>query len=247
MFSALGPRALVQLFLTGLTLATAITSMAFAYVFGNYVDQMSENFRGELQSKSWPCIRSTLAECDGNQVDKCWDYCCPPGYFCARSPIVGLYCQDGTTNCGDHNWCRDFADIPQTCPTETCKEFQMVERVSSWSYVLSCIGIFLDLVDVITICTVPDLVIFKSGVNIFSSLMKWVAFGVVLGAGTQSFLSNLSEAQCYNGDGMQMVSAAMGYFWSYAVVQVLSASLSLLLAPISAYYGGKLQGVPYVK
>merc|ERR1719440_1115414 len=208
---------------------------------------MSENFRGNLQSSNLPCIRSTLAECDSSQVDKCWDYCCPPGYFCARSPIVGLYCQDGVTNCGDHNYCRDFADIPQTCPTETCKEFTMVKRVSSWSYIMACIGIFLDLVDAITICTVPDLVHFKAGVNIFSSLMKWVAFGCVVGAGTQKFIADLKEAQCYNADGMTMCSQAEGYFWSYAVVQVLSASLSLVVAPISAYYGGKLQGVPYVK
>eukprot|EP00929_Paragymnodinium_shiwhaense_P011522 TRINITY_DN117349_c0_g1_i1.p1 TRINITY_DN117349_c0_g1~~TRINITY_DN117349_c0_g1_i1.p1 ORF type:complete len:246 (-),score=42.37 TRINITY_DN117349_c0_g1_i1:84-821(-) len=242
-----GPRALIQLFLTGFTLATAVTGMAFAYVFGNYVDQMSENFRGDLKSVNLPCIRHTLAECDSSQVDKCWDYCCPPGYFCARSPIVGLYCQDGVTNCGDHNYCRDLSDIPLTCPTDTCKEFNMVKRVSTVSYIMSCIGIFLDLIDAITICTVPDLVIFKSGVNIFSSLMKLVAFGCVIGAGTQKFLVDLKEAQCYNADGMTMVTNAEGYFWSYAVVQVLSASLSLVVAPISAYYGGKLQGVPYVK
>lgn len=242
-----GPRAMIQLFLTFITLFTAVGAMSFAYVFGIYVDQMSENFRDELQSVNLPCIRSTLAECDSSQVDKCWDYCCPPGYFCARSPIVGLYCQDGVTNCGDHNYCRDFADIPQTCPTETCKEFAMVKRVSSWSYIMSCIGIFLDLVDVITICTVPDLVHFKSGVNIFSSLMKWVAFGCVIGAGTQKFLADLKEAQCYNASGMTMVSRAEGLFWFYAIAQVMSASLSLTVAPISAYYGGKLQGVPYIK
>merc|ERR1712232_324796 len=189
----------------------------------------------------------TLDDCDNSNVDKCWNYCCPQGYFCARSPIVGLLCQDGQVTCGNHNWCRDFADIPRTCPTETCKNRKMVARVTPWGYFLAAMGIFLDLVDIITIFTLPDAVIFKSGVNIFSSLMKWVAFGMVIGAGTQRFLADLKSAQCYNATGMDMVSKAETCFFSYAVIQVISAILSLLLAPLSAYYGGKLHGVPYVK
>lgn len=123
----------------------------------------------------------------------------------------------------------------------------MVVRVTSWSYILAAIGIFLDLVDVITIFTLPDEVVFKSGTNIFASLVKFLAFGIVLGADTQSFLSQLQSATCYNDAGMQLVADAGGIFVSYAIVQVLSASVSLMLAPLSAYYGGKLQGVPYVK
>merc|ERR1719356_919784 len=199
---------------------------------------MSENFRGELRSDNLPCIRSTLEECEANKVDKCWDYCCPPGYYCARSPIVGLYCKDGAFECGDHNWCRDFADIPETCPTQTCKDYHMIKRVSSWSYVLACIGVFLDLVDIITICTLPDAVIFKSGVNIFSSLMKWVAFGIVLGAGTSKFLLDLDTARCYNDEGAAMVTSAEAMYYSYASMIFISATNSLLLAPLSAYYGG---------
>jgi len=245
---ALPVRGLIQVLLTTMTLTTACVAVALAYIFGNYIDQMSENFRGALRSTNLPCIRSTMDDCQATKVDKCWDYCCPPGYYCARSPIVGLYCKDGTYECGDHNWCRDFADIPETCPTQTCKDFKMLERVSSWSYVLACIGIFLDLLDIITIFTLPDSVIFKSGVNIFSSLMKWVAFGTVVGAGTSDFLSDLDEARCFNSEGMTMVANAEATYYSYAIAQVLSASLSVVLAPISAYYGGRVTGgVPLVK
>eukprot|EP00927_Polykrikos_kofoidii_P028823 TRINITY_DN25046_c0_g1_i1.p1 TRINITY_DN25046_c0_g1~~TRINITY_DN25046_c0_g1_i1.p1 ORF type:complete len:247 (-),score=32.99 TRINITY_DN25046_c0_g1_i1:25-765(-) len=242
-----GPRALVQIVLTTFALVTAVTAMAFAYVFGDYIDQMGENFRGEVQSTNLPCLRSTLADCDATRVDKCWDYCCPPGYWCAISPIVGLLCKDGMSDCGDHNWCRDFVDIPRSCPTETCQEYQMVKRVASWAYVLAIIGIFLDLVDIVSFFTVPDLVIFKSGVNIFSSLMKWLAFGTVIGAGTPKFIAALTKAKCYNADGMSMVALAEGYFYSYATAQVMSACASLALSPVSAYFGGKLTGVPYVK
>merc|ERR1712187_39098 len=236
------------LILTISTFVTASVSVVFAYMFGNYVSQMSENFRGELRSENLPCIRSTLEACEANKVDKCWDYCCPPGYYCARSPIVGLYCKDGAFECGDHNYCRDFADIPETCPTQTCKDYQMIRRVSSWSYVLACIGVASDIIDMITICTLPDAVLFESGVNIFSSLMKWVAFGIVIGAGTSGFLSDLDASVCYNEKGADMVTSAEGFFYSYAAMIFISAMNSLLLAPLSAYYGGKVNGgVPYVK
>mmetsp|Transcript_78279 Transcript_78279/g.226314 ORF Transcript_78279/g.226314 Transcript_78279/m.226314 type:complete len:252 (-) Transcript_78279:84-839(-) len=246
-----GVRAIVQVFLTGMTVATAITSFAFAFMFERFMDAMLKNYRGDLESltSNLPCLRSTLdvENCGNSDGFECYTYCCPPGYFCARSPIVGLYCQDAATICGNHNWCRDFADIPGTCPTVVCKTHQTVLRVTAWAFILAAVGIVMDLVDIIAIFTLPDAVVFKSGVNVFSSLIKWIAFGAVVGAGTAQFLSELSEAKCFNADGMQLVSDTGGMFLSYCTVQVISAICSLLLAPLSAYYGGKLQGVPYVK
>ncbi|CAJ1344236.1 unnamed protein product [Effrenium voratum] len=242
-------RAVMQIFLTGMCLATAIASFTFAFVFEQFMDQLTENYRGELGSENLPCMRSTLDACNDGTMDQCRDICCPPGYSCSRSPIVGLYCDHGLTMCGDFNWCRDFADISRTCATSVCKTNQMVTRVTAWSYILAAIGIFLDLVDIITIFTLPDAVVFKAGTNIFSSLVKWLAFGLVVGAGTQGFMSELEQARCFNSVGMQLVADAGGLFVSYAIVQVVSATLSLVLAPFSAYFGGKLQGgeVPYVK
>lgn len=240
-------RAVVQIFLTCLAIVTAITAFAFAFVFEKFLGQLDDNFTGNPRTTIRPCIRSTLASCPNSATDQCWDYCCPTGYFCEISPVVGLYCMDSECSTLDTNWCTDYADISQTCVTDVCLTHHMVLRVTSWSYILAAIGIFLDLVDIITIFTLPDAVVFKSGTNIFSSLVKWLAFGLVLGAGVQNFLSDLSAASCYNSDGMQLVADAGGMFVSYAIVQVLSAALSLVLSPLSAYYGGKLQGVPYVK
>jgi hypothetical protein len=123
----------------------------------------------------------------------------------------------------------------------------MVTRVTSWTYILAAIGVFLDLLDIITIFTLADSVVFKSSVNILSSLIKWIGFGTAIGAGTQNFISDLETARCFNADGMQLVKDAGGMFITYLIVQSVSAVLSLVLAPLSAYYGGKLQGVPYVK
>lgn len=245
--SMFDPRAVFQLFLTGLTLATAVVAFAFAFVFENYVEQMSENFRGEIKSDNLPCIRSTFStDCDNALVDKCWDYCCPAGYRCARDPIVGLYCQD-SGQCGDRDWCKYFADIPGTCKTYMCKEYHMVKRVTKLCYILAAIGIVLDLMDIIAIIMLPDLVVCKAGTNILASLMKWIAFGLILGAETDTFLDTLSKSQCYNRTGQQMVEDSKSMFISYVVMQIVSASLSIILAPFSAYYGGKISGVPYVK
>lgn len=241
-----GTRCLVQLILTAAALVTAITSVAFAYAFGQYVDQFFENMRGELRSNNYPCVRSTLDACSNLFEDRCWPYCCPLGFLCQRDPIVGLKCL-ASNSCGDDLWCRDFADIPETCPTEVCQNHNMVKRVSSSSYIISAFGIVLDLLDGIIIWVLPDAVIFKSGVNIFSSLIKWISFGTVVGAGTQSFLADLEDAQCFNADGMSLVTNAQGMFYSYSVAQVISAIISILLAPISAYFGGKLTGNPYIK
>jgi len=240
-------RAIVQVFLTGLTVATAITAFAFAFMFEQFMDEMLKNYKGELQTTNLPCLRSTLDACENAVKDECYTYCCPQGYFCSRSPIVGLYCQDGTVNCGNHNWCRDFADIPGTCPTVVCKNHQTVLRVTAVTFGLAGMGIVMDLVDIITIFTLPDAVVFKAGVNIFSSLVKLIAFGAIIGAGTTQFLTELAEARCFNTEGMQLVSDAGGMFLSYCFVQVMSGICSLLLSPLSAYYGGKLRGIPYVK
>jgi len=240
------PRAVLQLFLTGLTLATAVVAFAFAFVFENYIEQMSLNFTGEIKSDNRPCLRSTMGDCDNALEDKCWDYCCPMGYRCARDPIVGLLCQD-TFQCGDLDWCKYFADIPGTCRTPMCQDHQMVVRVTKMCYMLAAVGIVLDLMDIIAIIMLPDLVICKSGTNVLASLVKWIAFGLILGAETGSFLADLTQAQCYNQSGQQLVADAESMFISYVIMQIISACLSICLAPFSAYYGGKLSGVPYVK
>jgi len=128
-----------------------------------------------------------------------------------------------------------------------CKDYQMIKRVTKMCYILAAIGIVLDLMDIIAIIMLPDLVICKAGTNILSSLMKWIAFGLILGAATDAFLDELTLAACYNQEGQQMVKDAKSMFLSYTVMQIISACLSIILAPFSAYYGGKLSGVPYVK
>jgi len=242
-----GVRAILQIVLTGMTLVTACLAFVWAFYFEQFMDEMLKNYKGEPATTFLPCLRSTLDACENSVQDECYTYCCPRGYFCARSPIVGLYCQDGSNECQTFNWCRDFADIPGTCPTVVCKTHQTVLRVTAWSFILAAIGIVLDLVDIISIFTLPDAVVFKSGVNIFSCLVKFIAFTAIIGAGTWGFLAELIAAECFNSDGMSLVGSAAGAYLLYCTLQSVSAILSLCLAPLSAYYGGKLQGVPYVK
>lgn len=248
----LTPRAISQVFLTVLTLATAVTAFLFSFYFQIYVEQMRGNFRGEIEMKqgaSLPCVRHTLDSCDNTQEDQCWARCCPQGYICRRSPIVGLHCEDGTVTCGNYLWCRDFADISDKCQTDPCKSQRRVSRTGSWCYILSAIGVLLDIIDVMIFCvrTLQHNVLLKSTINISSSIVKWIAFGIAIAAGTAQFLSELNASQCYNQDGMHMCTMAAEMFLSYVVLQITSAIFSLVVAPMSAYWGGTLLGMPYVK
>jgi galactitol-specific phosphotransferase system IIC component len=123
----------------------------------------------------------------------------------------------------------------------------MIKRVTKACYILAAVGIVLDLMDIITIIMLPDLVICKAGTNILSTLMKSIAFILIMGAETATFLDELTEAKCYNADGQQMVKDAQSMYLSYVICQLMSSGFSCILAPFSAYYGGKLSGVPYVK
>merc|ERR1719247_2031637 len=116
-----------------------------------------------------------------------------------------------------------------------------------WAFVLAGLGVLLDIIDVVMFFAAPDAVVFKSVMNVSSACVKWIAFGVVIGAGSVEFMAKLYESGCYNKDGMKMVNDAGETLIAYLTVQVVSAVFSLVLAPISAYYGGKLVGVPYVK
>lgn len=248
---AVGTRGVVQVVLTTITVATAFSAFAFAYFFETYMNDLYGNMRGTPVThggKTYlPCVRAVLDKCSSNEHDQCETGCCPAGYECLIHPIVGLYCQDLQVVCGDRNWCMDFADILETCPTDTCANHKMTMRAVMWSYILSAVGVFLDLTDIIAFFRCPDNIVAKSTINLVSSLMKWTAFGAVLGAGVPSFIADLEKASCFNKDGVQLVGESTGVFVLFAIVQVASAILSLTLAPFSAYWGGKLVGVPYAK
>lgn len=249
----LSPRSIVQVFLTVLALGTGIVAFVFAIVFRDYlINQLEANYKGPLKSEILPCLRSTLDVCGNDKYFQCWDKCCPPGYVCERSPTVGLYCQDGANACGGSEmtkftWCRDFADIPMMCKSTVCQDKEMVHDMTLPAFFLAGIGVQMDVIDSVIFFAAPDSVQCKAGVNLMSSLVKWLAFGVVLGAGTLDFMSDLYDNQCFNGEGMTAVQTTGELFYSFVVMEIISALLSLMLAPISAYYGGKLIGVPYVK
>jgi len=249
----LSPRAVVQVFLTVMALGTAIAAFIFAIVFRDFLTkELEDNYTGALKSDILPCLRSTLDACGNDRDDQCWDRCCPPGYVCERSPTVGLYCQNGNDRCGNgdldkFNWCRDFADIPKSCKSEVCQRKSMIHDMTLPSMFLAALGVVLDVIDCVIFFATADAVACKAGINLASSLVKWLAFCVVLGAGTQDFMTDLHDNSCFNQQGMNTVKDTGSTLVNFVVFEVVSALLSLILAPISAYYGGKLVGVPYVK
>ncbi|KAF4746925.1 hypothetical protein FOZ62_014626 [Perkinsus olseni] len=285
-------RAIFQVTLTLTTFATAIGSFVALILFQAFLTDLSDNFKGELTSKYLPCVRHTLSECDNTIIDKCWDRCCPTGYVCEISPVVGLLCKDGVSRCGGcpgiasilgHNnnnnfpssgittvepvmlttettaamkteeecqvaftWCRDFADVSGQCRTKVCIDHKLIENMTLAAFVLAGLALILDIIDMVIFVATPDSVILKSFLNLSSSCIKWVAFGVVLGSGADQFMSDLQSAECFNDDGAALVSSTSSVLTSFLVIMSLSAILSMVMAPTSAYYGGKLVGAPYV-
>lgn len=250
-------RAFSQLFLTALTLGTSIAAFSLTLLLQQDLEYMNQNFRGDMigsaEQSFEPCVRNTMPDCGNAVMDTCWvakPWCCPEGYSCQRSPVVGLYCQHGGVNCGNFSWCRDYADISGQCRTSICQQDLLVEKMTGYAFVMAALGVLLDIVDIVAFAACQDAVVFKSVLNIMSSCVKWVAFGIIVGSGAKEFMTDLYTSRCYNGGdggGMAMVDRAQQTLVAFILMEVASAVLSLVLAPLSAYYGGKLMGVPYVK
>jgi len=243
-------RAMSQMAFTFLTVMTALGAFVYTLLFQDSMLRMNQNFRNDMVSVNEPCVRNTNPECLNLEQDTCWvakPWCCPNSYYCQRSPVVGLYCQHSAVQCGQFEWCRDFADISGQCKTKVCQADLLVEKMTQYAFICSALGVLIDVIDMVTFCACPDAVVFKAVINICSACVKLVAFGVIVGSDAKGFMESLIEARCYNSEGGAMVEQAGEELLFYIILQVASAVLSLILAPLSAYYGGKLIGVPYVK
>ncbi|KAF4720040.1 hypothetical protein FOZ62_011098 [Perkinsus olseni] len=129
---------------------------------------------------------------------------------------------------------------------QVCIDHKLIENMTLAAFVLAGLALILDIIDMVIFVATPDSVILKSFINLSSSCIKWVAFGVVLGSGADQFMSDLQSAECFNDDGAALVSSTSSVLTSFLVIMSLSAILSMVMAPTSAYYGGKLVGAPYV-
>eukprot|EP00928_Gymnodinium_smaydae_P005953 TRINITY_DN12067_c0_g3_i1.p1 TRINITY_DN12067_c0_g3~~TRINITY_DN12067_c0_g3_i1.p1 ORF type:complete len:251 (-),score=53.76 TRINITY_DN12067_c0_g3_i1:25-777(-) len=241
------PQTAAHISLDVLTLGSSAVSVFLVYTLNQQLVSLRENYTGERKSNYLPCIRSTLAHCDSDKVDTCEATCCPQGYWCTRSPVKGLYCQSKHIVCGNHIYCRDFADLQGVCKNSTCRLHKNSERHSYWAFLLSCIAFICDMIDIIFIFVKPDWVKCKSMDDIVSSALKLLAFGVILAAGTSTFLAELQAARCFNDEGAGLVDSARTNFIWYCVITFFSFMFSLLEAPVSAYFGGRLTDIPYVK
>jgi len=246
-------RAISQILFTIFTVSTSLAALIFALQFQSSTKVMKANFRGEMTGTGDdPCVRNTMPDCDNLEEDTCYvsqPTCCPPNYHCERDPVVGLYCQHGQASCGNAEWCRYFADISKQCKTEICQQDRLVAKMTRYALVFSALAVLTDVIDIVAFCACPDAVVFKSLINLCSSCIKWGAFTLIVGSGAKEFMVQLVEAGCYHSpnDSALVVERASDELLWFILLQVGSAVLSIILAPLSAYYGGKLVGVPYVK
>ncbi|KAF4757992.1 hypothetical protein FOZ63_001460, partial [Perkinsus olseni] len=93
-------------------------------------------------------------------------------------------------------WCRDFADVSGQCRTKVCIDHKLIENMTLAAFVLAGLALILDIIDMVIFVATPDSVILKSFINLSSSCIKWVAFGVVLGSGADQFMSDVWHRLC---------------------------------------------------
>lgn len=157
---------------------------------------------------------------------------------------MGIYCQDTAIACGSYAYCQDVADVAGTCEGSGCQSRKMVKTAVAMVYVMSAAGVVVDVIDLILCVALADNVLFKSVTNVVAALVKLLAFGALVGVGTQGFLTTFSESECFNADGAATLDQAFSVFQSCAGLLFASAMFSLILVPISALHGGRLLSKP---
>jgi hypothetical protein len=182
-------------------------------------------------------------------------------YQCMKSPVVGLYCQHvkytvigvkpsqlcTDVTCSTFAWCRDFADIPNLCLGEACKDYQQVKVVAAICIGLVAIALILDIVDVCFFCKCQTSQTTKTLLNLFASCIKLFTYLLCIAGGVSEFMDTVIEKQCYNDDGVTMINEVSDSLRDFLLTTILSCFGSLFLAPFSIWWGGKLSGVPYAR
>lgn len=234
-----------QIVITLLSLTASIFSFICVAVLQGNIQHLSDNFQGALTTAELPCLRRTLDTCNAATTAVCRQECCPEGYQCVRDPTVGMYCQDTAIACGSFDYCLDLANLPGTCERATCQSRMYVKTMVSVVYLLATAGVALDLFDILWCFALADCVMVKSIANMVASLVKFLAFGGLMGVGTEGFILDTTSAKCYNVDGTLVLQQAYQMFAIGATCLFCSAVLTLVLVPISALHGGRLADKPH--
>ncbi len=140
-----------------------------------------------------------------------------------------------------------MADISGQCLTDACKQHQLVMGMTLGAFVLSGISVFLDFGDMVCYLLAPDAVTLKSGLNALSAILKFAAFAGILGSQTLPFTAALGTKKCYVGATEDAIAKGATFLVGFLGTAAFSAATGLVLAPVSAFWGGKLVGVPYIK
>merc|ERR1740123_2194844 len=109
--------------------------------------------------------------------------------------------------------------------------------MSQVMFVLAAGGVVLDICDLIWCVVFADNVVLKCTTNFIACLMKWLAFGGVMGVGTADYLTDSITFKCYNPKGMTTLDESYVMFQGGAAMLFVSGFLSLLLVPMSALHG----------
>uniref|UniRef100_A0A0G4FEC4 Uncharacterized protein n=1 Tax=Chromera velia CCMP2878 TaxID=1169474 RepID=A0A0G4FEC4_9ALVE len=235
-----------QLAVTVAAASLGLCAVALCAVFLNYVyNVMKKNVFGTVEGDPLPCVRAPLPTCIF--ADSCTSTCCPVGFDCLRDPVVGVACKLSADGCGNFDWCRDFFDLPRTCRPEECRRGERVAEILIFALFGVAVGSLLDLVDFLLYWCGPDRTLLKAGANLSSAIMKFLSLTSMAAVSTMDFMADLGRYRCYDSAGRSLWTSAYAVIISFAICCGLSGLFSLVLAGFSAYWGGRVYGIPYVR
>jgi len=200
--------------------------------------------------------------------------CCPtaqnrlttPGarenkYQCAKSPLIGLYCQHvnyttqdsqmveqpcTSVSCSTFDWCRDFVDVSDLCLTEPCEEYRRAKNYAIACIVFACIAVLFDFGDIVILCCYHKAAGAKAAVDVASGCIKLMALMLCIVGGVRDFTNDLVNRGCYVEEGSNLGVSARDEMRNFMSSLAFSIVGSMCLSPLSAYWGGKLVDLPYM-
>mmetsp|Transcript_5986 Transcript_5986/g.10267 ORF Transcript_5986/g.10267 Transcript_5986/m.10267 type:complete len:414 (+) Transcript_5986:62-1303(+) len=183
----------------------------------------------------------------------------PDKYQCAKSPLVGLYCQHvnytvldvpeqpcTSVTCSTFDWCRDFIDVSDQCITEPCEQYRRARNYAIPCIVFAGIAILLDFTDIVILCCYNRAAGMKAAVDVTSACVKLIAVLLCVIGGIQDFTNGLVNRGCYVPDGTNLAETTRRDMRSFMTSSIFSMLGSLCLSPLSASWGGKLVDLPFV-
>ena len=143
---------------------------------------------------------------------------------------------------GSYSFCRDLANVRGVCESSVCRINQYLLTSLTISLGFFSVGLFIDLTDIAWFRWYPNNVVGKSFCCLGSALVKLIGWGLVLNADSVLFVQSVVTNSCFHAPNNTLIIL----LYCLIVFGAISGFASVLGSAVSAFYGGRLTGLPSV-